>query len=1274
MKKHLCLAIILVMFGTTVHAQVGINTDGSSPDGSAMLDVKSTSKGLLAPRMTSAQRLAIASPAAGLLVFQTDGVSGYYYHNGSAWILQGGSNLTGSGSNGQISFWTGTGSLSGNNSLFWDNTNFRLGIGTITPLQKLTVEGTFGILEGGTSPSFHTTFQGGDQSGNLIFTLPTGYPAASGLSLTSTTGGILSWSSAEVPLTFQNGLTRATNTIKLGGNLMENTSLAQDGTETFTVTNSGSGNTTVNLSGTGDLQIQDNGTAFFTATDGGNIGIGTASPLQKLTVDGTFGILEGGTSPTFHSIFQGGDQLDNITYTLPVNDGTAGQVLASDGSGILSWSSVGTLTGIGNATRVAFWTGTGSLSYNNNLHWDNTNSRLGIGTTTPTEQLEITGNLKLPAGTSTAGIIYSGTDPFIHNYAYGNNFFGEFSGNFTLTSAYLNSAFGDSTLYSLTTGDKNIAIGHASLKSATSSTGNIAIGYWAGKSIADLGSYNTILGFQSGMLNTMDRNTFLGCETGFVNSTGTRNTSVGHQAGYANTTGGYNTFVGGTSGGSNITGSHNTALGYNADFLEDGYDNSTSIGYNAVATSSNQIRLGNIAVTSLFCTGAYEATMSAAPNMIVTALGQIMRSTTPAAVGSGASNQVAFWTATGTLSSSTSLWWINSSGYFGIGRTPTSKLEIGNSNVSTFAVETNAGTTGLNNTNAGKGAGISLSTGAQNTFIGCSAGGFTTTANNSIAIGYNALNKQTGNASDNNLNNIAIGVSALYNTNPTNATNGRDNIAIGNNSLVTNSIGVRNIAIGHSTISDNISGSDNTAGGYNALTHNTYGNSNLAMGNNTLQNNTTGGSNVALGASALSNNLTAYGCIAIGPMSLYLQTGNMTNNNLYNIAIGSSALYYTNPSSGTNGRYNIGLGTEALFTNTTGYSNVAVGHKSMYSNSTGTGNTAFGYSSLFSNSTGGNNVAVGYNAAYYNTEGDYNTACGSYALGTNTKGNNSTAVGSYALFLQNSTGSASYSLDNTAVGAFAMQNLVSTTISNGWKNTAIGSGAGYELTNGSSNVLIGYNAGNSGTVLTTGGENILIGNNTSTGHANRFGSIVIGSDVTATADNQVRLGDDNISTLYCMGAFTGTVGTTNIDLYADNTGKIGRLSSSRRYKDNITDMEPVSWIYQLRAVNFTYKSDELKVKQYGLIAEEVESVNPTLVLRNSKGEVETVSYSQLNTPMIKALQEQKKVIEYLEAKVAEMEKARVEMLEAQASILTRLDALEKSGAGSVREYTLKPTN
>ena len=72
---------------------LSVNATGSAADTSAMLDVSSTSKGMLVPRMTTAQRNAIALPATGLMIYQTDGTAGFYYYTGSAWGVVGGSSL-----------------------------------------------------------------------------------------------------------------------------------------------------------------------------------------------------------------------------------------------------------------------------------------------------------------------------------------------------------------------------------------------------------------------------------------------------------------------------------------------------------------------------------------------------------------------------------------------------------------------------------------------------------------------------------------------------------------------------------------------------------------------------------------------------------------------------------------------------------------------------------------------------------------------------------------------------------------------------------------------------------------------------------------------------------------------------------------------------------------------------------------------------------------------------------------------------------------------------
>jgi hypothetical protein len=90
MKTLVTIALfagLLLLTPATATAQnVGVNSTGAAPDASAMLDVSSTSGGMLVPRMTTAQRNAIAAPATGLLIYQTDGVAGFYYYNGTAWV------------------------------------------------------------------------------------------------------------------------------------------------------------------------------------------------------------------------------------------------------------------------------------------------------------------------------------------------------------------------------------------------------------------------------------------------------------------------------------------------------------------------------------------------------------------------------------------------------------------------------------------------------------------------------------------------------------------------------------------------------------------------------------------------------------------------------------------------------------------------------------------------------------------------------------------------------------------------------------------------------------------------------------------------------------------------------------------------------------------------------------------------------------------------------------------------------------------------------------
>jgi hypothetical protein len=85
-RRALACALLCLFASTTLAQSVAVNTDGAAADNSAILDVKSTTRGVLVPRMTAAQRTNIPNPATGLLVYQTDGAAGFYHHNGTAWV------------------------------------------------------------------------------------------------------------------------------------------------------------------------------------------------------------------------------------------------------------------------------------------------------------------------------------------------------------------------------------------------------------------------------------------------------------------------------------------------------------------------------------------------------------------------------------------------------------------------------------------------------------------------------------------------------------------------------------------------------------------------------------------------------------------------------------------------------------------------------------------------------------------------------------------------------------------------------------------------------------------------------------------------------------------------------------------------------------------------------------------------------------------------------------------------------------------------------------
>lgn len=236
---------------------------------------------------------------------------------------------------------------------------------------------------------------------------------------------------------------------------------------------------------------------------------------------------------------------------------------------------------------------------------------------------------------SRIGIIYKGSERFLHNYGTDNTFLGINSGNFTMTgksntsvgvqsfptntTGNENSAFGFQSLLSNTTGNSNSAFGHQSLGLNSTGDSNSAFGYQSLRNNV-IGGSNSAFGFQSLRFNTASNNSAFGYQSLYNNTTGFYNVAFGIQALTSNTDGDFNVAIGGGALLENVNGSNNTAVGHSSLTNTTGSQNTaigfvsgnnvltgtnlTLIGYNAQPTSgsaTNQITLGNNQVTSLRC-------------------------------------------------------------------------------------------------------------------------------------------------------------------------------------------------------------------------------------------------------------------------------------------------------------------------------------------------------------------------------------------------------------------------------------------------------------------------------------------------------------------------------------------------------------------------------------------------------------------------------------------------------------------------------------------------
>jgi trimeric autotransporter adhesin len=311
--------------------------------------------------------------------------------------------------------------------------------------------------------------------------------------------------------------------------------------------------------------------------------------------------------------------------------------------------------------------------------------------------------------------------------------------------------------------------------------------------------------------------------------------------------------------------------------------------------------------------------------------------------------------------------------------------------------------------------------------------------------------------------------------------------------------------------------------------------------------------------------------------------------------------------------FNTFLGDEALSSNTTGSANTAIGFEALFSNTTGFFNTANGSQALQSNTTGISNTANGAGALFNNTTGNDNTATGAGALVSNTTGSFNTVTGLSALS-SNTTG-----FNNTANGWHALQ-----------------------MTTGSNNIAVGAEAGIN---LTSGHNNIDIGN---PGVAGESRTIRIGTRQTHRAT--------------FIAGISGATVPAGVAVIVDGSGHLGTVVSSARFKDEIKPMDKASEaILALKPVTFRYKHDldPESIPQFGLVAEEVEKVNPDLVARDADGKTYTVRYEAVNAMLLNEFLKEHRKVEALEKAMTEQQKenaAMRAMLKEQAAQIQKVSA------------------
>ena len=183
----------------------------------------------------------------------------------------------------------------------------------------------------------------------------------------------------------------------------------------------------------------------------------------------------------------------------------------------------------------------------------------------------------------------------------------------------------------------------------------------------------------------------------------------------------------------------------------------------------------------------------------------------------------------------------------------------------------------------------------------------------------------------------------------------------------------------------------------------------------------------------------------------------------------------------------------------------------------------------------------------------------------------------------------------------------------GTQNTAVGRAVLLNNSAGTNNTAVG----NTALLGATGDFNTALGSNAGSNVTSANGVICIGAP------------GQNIDNSCFIGNIFNATSASGIAVLVNANGKLGTSTSSRRFKENIKPMEHASEaLYALKPITFQYKKeiDPAGISQFGLVAEEVEKVNPDLIVRDEEGNAYSVRYDQVNAMLLNEfLKEHQKV-------------------------------------------------